>query len=168
MLDTHKEVVETRSTETPIFRMTRKIMRFDVREEGQAEAKHIGNDHQGSPVVADNRCLYQAHFHQDKEQNVRHNPSTKAITVIGQYVSSRRSCSTSDATRKYQEQKHLQKHPRAVQHYRTCANFRDVSSREDDDGPGGYLVQHLPPQISKRALICVTGVPEEGNTDWWP
>ena len=70
VFNTHEEVVEAGSAEAPILGMTGKIVRLDVTEQRQAEAKHISNDHQGSPVIADNRGINEAFHHQEQKQKV--------------------------------------------------------------------------------------------------
>ena len=103
MFHAHKEVVKDRSTEASVFSMTGKIMRFDIGEKSQAEAKHIGNNHQGSPVVANDCGLNEALLNQDEKQKVCYNPSAYAITLVGKHISSRRGRSSSDAAREREE-----------------------------------------------------------------
>lgn len=168
VLHTHEEIVEPRSTEASILTMTRKIVRFDVREESQAEAKHVGDDHQGSPVVTNDCGVDEALHNQDEEQNVCYNPSAYSITLVSQHIPSGGGRSSSNAAGKRQEQDYLQDHPDAVQLDGACVDLREVLPHEIDDSPIGYLPEHVPSKISKGTLIRVTGEPKIRNAHRWP
>ena len=97
MLNAHEEIVKGRSTEATVLGMTRKRVRLHISEHGQAESEHVADDHQGSPVVADDGGINEALLHQDEKQKVWHHPSTNTITLVTKHIPGWRGSASSDA-----------------------------------------------------------------------